>query len=102
MFSIQHCSRYRCGSHKISSTGLLNSRRITVFCAPAARSSEKVPAINRPWQEITLPERLAAVPRDSPNVQAGELTVSQPLDAPVPQGSFLLSPDRWSGSLRGD
>jgi len=53
-------------------------------------------------QEITLPERSAAVPRDTLNGPAGELIVSQPLDAPALQRRFPLSPDRWSGSLRGD
>src|SRR6266851_9567028 len=49
--------------------------------------------INRPRQEITLPERPAEVQRDTLNVKAGEPVVSQLLDAPVPQRRFPLSPD---------
>jgi hypothetical protein len=53
-------------------------------------------------QEITPPETMAEVQRDTLNGKAGGPAVSQLPDAPVLQRRLPLSPDRSSGSSRGD
>ena len=68
-----------------------------------ARPLLKKSPLHRPSQaEVSLPERSAAVPLDSLNGRVGERDVSPFLGDPAPQRTFPLSPDTWSGYLRGD
>jgi hypothetical protein len=51
---------------------------------------------------VSRPERLAGVPHASLNWRVDEPSVSPLLDHPVPQRRVRLSPDRWSGFLKGE
>ncbi len=74
-----------------------------VRSAPIIASLLKKSPLHRPSQaEVSLPERSAAVPLDSLNGRVGERDVAPFLGDPAPQRTFPLSPDTWSGYLRGD
>ena len=131
-FKVTACEReisYRCFSFRSSSMAHLQRPRTTICfwsglsscqwlcCSPfasSAHSSSKLPLASRcasllkkspPHglrQEITPPETMAEVQRDTLNGKAGGPAVSQLPDAPVLQRRLPLSPDRSSDSSRGD